>query len=185
MGITLDARMKNIPGIGKPNPDSWYRFHGSSGLDDFNKTGLIRTGQNSKYDTTYFSKGSPESRYRAKGGGSLIEAYDNSKIKPTTKTYGTVENLKAGKDRFRVFEEYIDPEDAIKKYRPGYDNYSLHKYIPRKLMYEATTPIGLGLEALFYSPNVGEGSDIINNNGSSEIDKLIEEIRKRRENNGY
>ena len=177
-GVTLDAKMDKLPGLGDLAPKDWYRFHGTEGLEDFNKTGTVRAKPGGKYTSTYFSEGALESRYQNKGGGSVIVSKQGRIEKvPDTRRYGIVDKLEKGKDRFQVLERVTDAEGKV-KYKNVYDNLSAHKYYGRKVAASGGV-LGLGLEALLYSGDAGEGSDRVNIDKGRE--QLTDDIKQRRE----
>ena len=127
MAITLESLLTELPGIGKLDPNNYYRAHGSAGLSDLYNTRQIRPKPTGIYDSTYYSQGGPESRYMRKGGGSIIEALPSSKIEavPDTRRYAitTPENNLSWSDRIKVHKQLTDGT-----YKTIYDNITPWKF---------------------------------------------------------
>ena len=141
MPVSLEALMRELPGIGAFDPDRWYRAHGSGGAADFRDTGQVRAKPDGKYPSTYYSKGGVESRYMPKGKGAIVEALRGVEDVPDSRRYGiTPKGQELSKaDRIRLWELMQDG-----KYKSTYDNITPWKHGARVLR-DQGSPLGLAL----------------------------------------
>ncbi len=146
MPVNLDALLTELEGIGKTNPDNWYRAHGSEGLEDFRKTGEVRAKPGGRYSSTYYSKSGPESRYMPKGGGSIVEALPKTGVEAIidSRRYGITEQGKplTKKDWIRIYEKMQNGG-----YKVVYDNINPLKHGARFLR-DSVTPPALALNTI-------------------------------------
>ncbi len=123
MPVSLEARQTELPGIGRLDPERWYRAHGAAGLDDFLREGVVRANPNGKYPSTYYSQGAVDNRYMPRGRGAIVEALDGVEDIGTSQ-YGITERSKplTKANRIRMWQL------ANGAYSPVYDNITPWKY---------------------------------------------------------